>query len=131
MNRGMKALDGLQLVGWYAMGTVAALAAGYVFGRRFGAPTQPIVVFLAAGAAARAPVLAYPLPGRPLLIAMTKLMALGGLAVAVGEATVGWDMGWETALALAGLAAVFYPLLFNGVARRKAREAALAIDAST
>ena len=128
----MKARDWLKLVGWYAMGAVLVLAIGYVFGRPpFGAPLQPIVIFLAAGAAARGSGPAYPLPRRPTLTIMAALMALGGLAVAIGEATVGWSFGWVDALVLAGVAAVFYPLLYNWAARRKARAPALATDANT
>jgi hypothetical protein len=127
----MKALEGLKLIGWYVMGAAMALAAGYLFGRQLGAPLQPIVAFLAAGAAAHAGAPAYPLSPRRTWITMATLMALGGLGVAVGEATVGWDLGWTTALALAGWAALFYPLLFNWAARRKARAAALATGVST
>jgi hypothetical protein len=126
----MTRLDWLKFVGWYAMGTVVALATGYLFRRLPSAPIQPIVVFIAAGTSGHAGVPAYPLPRRSKWTVMAALMTLGGLAVAVGEATVGWDLGWTDALAIAGFAALFYPLLFNWAARRKARAAALATDAS-
>jgi hypothetical protein len=126
----MTRVDWLKFVGWYAMGTVVALATGCLFGRLLGAPIQPIVVFIAAGTAGHAGVPAYPLARRSMLTVMAALMTLGGLAVVFGEATVGWDLGWTTALAVAGCAALFYPLLSNWAARRKARAAALATDAS-
>jgi hypothetical protein len=128
----MTALDRLKFVGFYVMGCVVVLGTSYVFGRSHADGSIPsIVVFLAAGTAGHGGVPVYPLPRRSTLTMMGALMALGGLAVAVGEATVGWDLGWGNALAFAGLAALFYPLLFNWAARRKARAAALAAGAST
>jgi hypothetical protein len=122
-------LDWLKFVGWYAMGAAVAVTAGYLFGGpRFGEPIYAIVVFIAAGTPVHAGVRAWPLPFRPTLMVMAALMALGALAVALGEATVGWHFGWKDALALAGMAAVFYPLLFNWAGRRKARTAAFATD---
>jgi hypothetical protein len=131
---GMTRLDWLKVVGWYVVAVAMMQVIGVAAGSApFGGPlsTGAVVVppMVATNVAIRTHGRARPIPRHLLASVIGVIASLQAVMLAIGQATVGWQLGWQGNAAFAAFSAIVYPLAIAWLHRRQAGTSGLAADA--